>query len=252
MVKALKITILSLICIALVFFMIAIIKGGFDFTDMKSELIFEKSYELNNINLIDVNVKSSDIYIYESDDDNINIKVYGREKDKALVNEDENTLSIELNNKSNVCIGFCFGSRKIEIYVPTSYEGEFKIKATSADIKSDLKTYNDYNIVVTSGDIELNSAASLTGKATSGDLEINDINKYINFKATSGDIEIDNFIVNKNSSISVTSGDITIDKCKNAYIDASAKSGDIEIKNNDRHAEYELKINTTSGDIEIN
>ena len=133
-----------------------------------------------------------------------------------------------------------------------NYEGKFDINATSGDIKSELLTYNDYTIDVTSGDIELENINSLSGKATSGDVEIKKINSYINFKTTSGDIEIDDLTLTRDSSIKVTSGDVTIDKCTNAYINTSVKSGDIDVNKNDRHAEYELKITTTSGDIEVN
>lgn len=252
MVKAIKITILSLICLALVGFMVAFIKGGFDFSNMKSKLILEKSYDLNEISLVNIDVRSADIYIYESDDDKVNIKVYANEKEKVITEIDDEKLSINMRNKSNVCFGFCFSSKKIELYMPKSYEGSFDIKATSGDIKSTLDTFNGYNINVTSGDIELDHVSSLTGHATSGDIEIGSINSYINFKTTSGDIEIDKLSLEKNSSIKVTSGDVTIEKANNVYVDTDVKSGDVDVKGNDRHAEYELKIKTTSGDIEVN
>ena len=251
MLKAIRITLLSLICVALVVFMIALINNGFSFKNMKRKLIYNESLELTNIEKINIKSKSSDINIYESDSDQIIIKVYGNEKNKVDVINEEDTLSINLRSKSNVCFGICLGS-KIDVYVPSTFEGKFNIDTTSGDINSELSSYNDYVINVTSGDIELNNANSLAGKATSGDVEINKLNSYIDFKTTSGDIEIDEFIVNKNSSIKVTSGDVSIDKCLNAYVEASVKSGDIDINKNDRHAEFELKITTTSGDIEVN
>ena len=251
MIKALKITILLIICVALVGFMIAFISGGFDFKKMKTKLVFDEKYELGELNKINVDVKSSDIYFYKSEDDKINIKVYAREKEKAKVNINNNELSVNMKNKSNVCFGFCFGSKKIEIYVPENYLGEFNVKATSGDIKSNLNTFNKYEINVTSGDIEIDNVSSLTGHATSGDVEIGSINSYINFKTTSGDIDIDDVSLEKDSFIKVTSGDISIDKVNNAYVKTDVKSGDVDIKNNDRHAPFELNIKTTSGDIEV-
>ena len=252
MVKAIKITLLILVCLCLVAFMYAFIKSDFKFSNMTAKLVFDEQYELKDIESINIDVTSSDIKIYESSDDKINVKIYSDDKDNIKVNEDEKTLSIVNKQKGAVCFGFCFGNRKVELYVPKDYLGKFDIHATSGDIVSSLATSNDYNIRVTSGDIKIDNVNSLTGKATSGDIEIERLNSYINFKTTSGDIDIDIATINKDSSIKVTSGDVEINKFSGAYVNASAKSGDINVSNNDRHAEYELTITTTSGDIEIN
>ena len=254
MIKAIKITILSLLCICLVGFMVTFITSGFKFSNVKYKLVLDEKYELNNKKKISINVKSSDINIYESRDDKIKVEIYSDDKKNVKVEETDEGLLIE-DKKSKSCIGFCFSfnsGKKINLYIPKEYEGKFNINATSGDIKSELLTYNDYTINVTSGDIELDNINSLSGKATSGDVEIEKINSYIDFKTTSGDIEIDDLTLTRDSSIKVTSGDVTIDKCTNAYINTSVKSGDIDVNKNDRHAEYELKITTTSGDIEVN
>lgn len=251
MVKAIKITLLSIVCIALVLFMVTLINNGFKFENIKPKLIFEETYEITDINKIDVFVKSSDINIFESEDDKIKVEIHGSNKDRVIVDNKDGSLSIDVKRKKKVCIGICYGN-KINIYVPKEYEGAFNIESTSGDISSKLQSYNDYKIKVTSGDIKLNNVKNLSGKSTSGDVEINNISESINFVSTSGDYDINYFEVNKDSSIKVTSGDVEIDTLKNAYVNASVKSGDIDIKKNDRYAEYELKIKTTSGDIEVN
>lgn len=252
MIKAIKITLLVLVCVCLVGFMIAFIKSGFDFSKMKAELVYNESFESENIDTILVDLRSSDVNIYESDTDKFVVKIYSDKKDGIDVNKTEKELKIINKQKTQVCFGFCFGNRKVEIYVPNTYNGKFDIHTTSGDIRSDLETYNDYKIKVTSGDIQIDKIKSLTGSATSGDLEIKEISSSINFKTTSGDIEIDMFDVKENSSIKVTSGDVEINKLTGAYVDASAKSGDIKVKDNDRLAKYELIIKTTSGDVEVN
>lgn len=252
MIKALKITVLVLICVCLVGFMVSFIHSGFNFSNMKAELVKDEEYELENINSISVDVKSSDINIYESKDEKVKVKIYSDKKSNIEIKNENNELKIINNQKGSVCFGFCFGNRKVDIYVPKKYDGKFDIKSRSGDIKSELETSNDYNIRVTSGDIKIDRVKSLTGSATSGDLEIEEITSSINFKATSGDIDIDIIDVQENSSIKVTSGDVEINKLTNAYVDASAKSGDIKVNKNDRHAQYELVIKTTSGDIEVN
>lgn len=250
MVKVIKITFLSLIILALITFMILFMNGDFKFKSYKSTLIYDEIYEINNINKVSVNVKSSDINFYKSDTDKAIIKVYGRKKDKVTVSEKDSALYIE-KEKTERCVGFCFGEVKIDIYLPNSYEGKIDVKATSGDITSRLNTFNDYTFKVTSGDVEIEKASSIVGKTTSGDLELGNVTSYIDFVATSGDVEIDNLTITKNSSIEVTSGDIEIDNIGDMYISTSVKSGDVKINNNNRHAEYELSIKTTSGDINV-
>ena len=239
MIKAIKITLLVLVCLCLVGFMIAFIKSGFDFSKMKAELVYNEEFELKDIDTILVDVKSSDINIFESDSDKIVVKIYSDKKDGINVDTSEKELKIVNNQKSQMCFGFCFVNRKIEIYMPNTYSGKFDIKTTSGDIRSDIETYNDYKIKVTSGDIKIDKIKSLNGSATSGDIEIKEISSSINFKTTSGDIEIDMMDVKENSSIKVTSGDVEINKLTCDYVEASAKSGYIKIKNNDLHADYE-------------
>ena len=253
MLKAVKITLLSIIIIALVGVMVLVMTGSFDFTK-KSKLVFNKDYEIDEIKDIRIDVRSEDIDIEESDSDKITVKIYAVKDNLFDVKiDDDKTLIIKQNrNVKNVCIGICLGRKDIVVYLPKEYIGKIDIDATSADITSIVKNNLDYKINVTSGDIEINNANSLSGKATSGDVDINSINSYINFKTTSGDFEIGSIKLEKDSNISVTSGDVDIDNVENGYIETSVKSGDVKIKNNDRHAEYVLSIKTTSGDITVN
>lgn len=250
--KTFKVLLLGIIAIAMCAIMVLLIKGDIKMSSFtrKSELIFNKEYTLDEIKEITVNTQSTDIYIEESKTDMFEIKIYDLKKNKIDVNNENGNLNIE-QTKSSVCIGICVGSNKIIIKTPKAYIGKFNIKSRSSDITSKLKSENDYEIDLTSGDIDILNAKSIVGKTTSGDLEIRSLSSYIKFKATSGDIEIDRFDVNKNSSIETTSGDVEIDELTNAYVYAKAKSGDIKV-NSDRYAKYELNIKVTSGDINVN
>ena len=53
------------------------------------------------------------------------------------------------------------------------------------------------------------------------------------------------------SDITSISGDIEINKNLGAYIKTETLSGEVNVENNDRYAKNELKIKTTSGDIEV-
>lgn len=284
-----KIILLSIIAIALVLILIFLLNGkmnikGFTLYE-KTELVYEKDFkeEVNNLKVITTN---NDVRIEEAEQDFINVKVYDRKDAKPEAEVKDDTLSII--NKDDVRIGFSFGingSSKIVITVPKNTTYNLDIEGTSSDVNSliNLKNANinvksgDINlkdsidtiikttsgdievgstktldIETKSGDIEINKANSLKLTAISGDVTIDEINNKLQLETTSGDVKINKLNINNNSSIKVTSGDITIGKTNDIYIDTSVISGDTKVNTNNRHAEYELKIKTTSGDITVN
>ena len=107
-------------------------------------------------------------------------------------------------------------------------------------------------IKTTSGDTSVGEVTDLSIHTTSGDINVKKVNKELHIDLTSGDITIREANLSKDSSIKTVSGDVVIEKTNEIYVDAHATSGDIDIFNSDRKAQVELKINTTSGDIEVN
>ena len=75
--------------------------------------------------------------------------------------------------------------------------------------------------------------------------------KNVEIKTTSGEISIGYLELSKNAKIKTVSGDVEIEKTNDIYIDVKTISGDTEIKNNNRKSPYELLIETTSGDVEV-
>lgn len=261
-------SILALSLISLIGYLI-ITKSTVNFNfDDKTELIYEKNYLNEEINDIVIKSISSDIIFKESIDNEIKVTIYGDKSDNLKVNLENNILSIDYDIKNNFCIGICSLDDKIIINIPLTYDKEININTTSGDIKGidltnanltlsstsgDIKinNINKSNIKTTSGDVNINKTTNTTIKTTSGDVEIKDVTEKLNVKTTSGDVEIDNLILKEDSKINTTSGDVEIDKINNIYVDTTTKSGRVDIKNNDRKADYELKIETTSGDISV-
>ena len=240
----------------------------FNFDD-KTELIYEKNYLNEEINDIVIKSISSDIIFKENTDNEIKVTIYGDKSDNLKVNLENNILSIDYDIKNNFCIGICSLDDKIIINIPSSYDKEININTTSGDTKGinlinanlninsvsgdiEISNINKSVINTTSGDVNINKTTDTTIKTVSGDIEIQSITEKLDIKTTSGDVEIDNITLIENSKIKTTSGDVEIDKINNIYIDATTTSGKVDLKNNDRKADYELKIKTTSGDISVN
>lgn len=265
------ISLLSLIVITLIVGLIFLIDNKFTFKldnfnfgfGSKSTLIYDENIT-EDFNKIDIYSKSLDFKFVKSTDNNINVKVYDDKKNTVSVKVENNILKIDSDN-DNVCI-FCFTSKRQAIISLPEKTFDLALETTSGDIYSEINFINadlntrsgdielnnikNGNIKVTSGDIKINEVDDLVIKTTSGDIEINKINKHIDSQTTSGDIDINNLNLTTNSNIKVISGDVIINNSSSdIYYNTSVISGDVKVNNNNRHANYELTINTKSGDI---
>lgn len=260
------ITLLSILIFVLVSFLIVSPKGMFK--SEKAKLVSEKTYSVYDFENINIDVKSADIYVFNSQNDEVNVKIYATKSDKVKSEIANGNLDINIRNKNHFCL-FCRMSNKVEIYLPESFANKMNIKATSGDMKiesfDNLKlnvhaTSGDVNargiksgtFKLTSGDVNVGRVNTLKVDLTSGDVEVKRITSSANIEVTSGDVEIDRFDINKNSYIKATSGDVKIESIDNVYVNAKVTSGEIDVNNSDRKAENELKIKTTSGDITVN
>jgi len=267
-----SIIILSILTITLTLFTIYLLiktpKFTFNYKN-NTEVIYEQSYDIQSINNIKINTISSDIKFKPSTDNNLKVIAYGNEDSEFKIKQDDYNLNINYDIKNNFCIGICYQEDYIVIYIPNTYNNKININTTSGDISGIDLTNADIDLITTSGDIQINNinkldALSTSGdinirnvneinlKVTSGEVNINNINNKVNIQTTSGDVEINNLRLTENSKIKTNSGEIEIDKTNNIYIDANTTSGEVDIKNNNRKAEYELKVETTSGDVTVN
>ncbi len=284
--KKIKITLLSILAFFLLAFMTIVIidKDGniFNVFAYSNKLIYEKEFD-DEISILDIVSDSSDIIIKKTESDAIKVSIYGRKNDDYKVKIKDNYLYINNDKKIDFCIGFC-PNTKIEVLLPEKEYNKLKLRTVSGDINVDEISFNDITTNSTSGDIKINKALNATIKTISGDVEFNElgileinttsgeitgditdkitartisgdikidkINKYCQISTTSGEITISSLTLEKDSLLKSISGDIRISKANSIYVDTSTISGDVNV-DNDRHAKYELKVKTTSGDIDV-
>lgn len=256
--------VLAILVTALMVYALIFNKSPWDFSS-KSVLLLDENYDtdIKNINIEDV---SSNIYIKESEEDQIHVHVYGGEKEIVESKIEQETLNITKKGRI-FCFGFCFRKEEITIYIPkdseinlnlktvsgdmeiTSIKGNVELKSTSGDIK--VGEVENAKITTTSGDIKLTKANALEVNTTSGNIRADKIENSIEAKAVSGNIKINSFTIKEDSHIKTVSGDVTIEDISDVYVETSTTSGDVQIENNNRTASQTLSIRTTSGDIEV-
>ena len=291
--KPIRITLiifLTLLAIILTAGLVYVLSGksfsifNFRFSGVESkELVIDQTYE-NVYEKIEINTEAGNVYIKNTNDENIRVIIYG-EKDNSSVENIRDVLKITGNTKK--CSFICINNEvaKIEVYLPNNYDknviitndvGDIKIERFENnyfDIHSDtgditIDTIKSADIKVHTGDVRINKIDTIDAKSTTGDIiinevnelivstttgniEINKINNYIDSSSTTGDVTIDNLNLTKDSKISCTTGDVLIKNTNEIYIETHTSVGDSNINNNYRTAEFTLNIKTTTGDIDI-
>jgi len=124
-----------------------------------------------------------------------------------------------------------------------------EVKTTSGGI--DVGEIKEGKAESTSGRVRVQEADKLTAKTTSGGIAIQKINRFCNLSSTSGSIKVEECSLQENSSIRTKSGSVTVTKTNEFYADTNTNSGSVKVQSNNRKAEIELKIQTTSGSIRV-
>ena len=284
------IILLSIIMIALSILFVDLLQSDFKFKGFRiglqtsNDLILDKTYE-EEFNNIVIDTATSKIFIKKSNTEKIKLVIYG-EKENTKVENNHDSLNIEINGKN--CLGFCFKQKlaKIELSLPEKYTGNINIKNEYGDISIDkflnanidvqedngdvkilggniIKVNNNYgdieinnanisNINAECGDVYITKTNDATIKNSYGDIKLESINNYFYLENACGDIKLNSINLNKDSYIKSDYGDIEIGNTNELFIDAKTELGDVKIKNNYNKADITLKIENECGDIEVN
>ncbi|MCM1370584.1 MAG: DUF4097 domain-containing protein [Clostridium sp.] len=278
------IVLLSIICIALIVFMVMGMNDKTRFLfghRVSTELVVDEIYD-KDFKEIYIKSNAGDISVLPTND-NFRVVVYG---DKESTNVEENSDKLSVISKQQPCRFFCFNTsiQKIEVYVPQNYNGNIEIINNYGDIDigdlnnayinieedcGDVKVINGYNVTISNnyGDIDVNKAEILNMKEKAGDIKIGyasdvtvdnnygdiDINKvgnYLDITNNCGDIEINEVNLNKNSFIKDDLGNIKIGTINEVFIDAKTDLGNVKIGKN-HNSDIILKIENSCGDIKV-
>ena len=258
----------GIVVIGLIVGLVLLIVNNFSFKNLGGSMNLIEEKEFENIGKLNINTRTADIFIKQSNNNMVKVELYSSKDDKGSIINTENSLDISLDQ--DTCFLFCwFKKSKINVYLPETYENDITIKATTGDIEIGNYKLANANIKVTTGDVKINSINKVDVKASTGDINITDVNElitdlstgdvvvnrvnsYLNLNSSTGDVVISNVNLTKNSSIKTTTGDVKINNINDVYVEANTSTGDTRINNNNRKSDLELKIKTTTGDIEVN
>lgn len=251
------IILLSIIIFFLVMFLVTYLRGGIRFTNIfnskNTNVIFEGQFELKDINNIEIKQEAGDIIFEESENDYIQVILYGKDEDDARIDLNGGKLNIDYTQKKSFQF-FNFNGIKndIIVYIPSSYSNEIKIrndygKCEMIDLENAI-----VNIDCDAGDIELGKIRNATIKCDYGNIEIKEILNKCDIKADCGNIKIDTISIQENSNIKADYGNVDINNTNDIFIDTDVDLGETNINKNNRKAEVTLKIDCDCGNITIN
>ena len=247
-IKFLLILVLLAVIVALVFTMVFFINK-----DYNINLIDSYEADVNSIDKFDLNLKSTDIEIKESKNEKILVEYYSNTDSDVKIKCEDNNIIVD-ENETQKNINFSINnSKKVILYVPETYVGDYELKTQSGDINSEIDlSNNNVKVSSSSGDISLYVVSNIDVLTSSGDISVDKINERADIKSSSGDINIGKLNIKEDSSISSSSGDINIGSNEsNCYIETKTSSGDVNVNKSDRKSDLVLKITTSSGDIRV-
>ncbi len=224
--------------------------GFINWGSKSKNVIMEKTYELSDINNIQIKQNAGNITFRESSDNNIKVVIYGENESDANISLDNSDLNIECNRKNHF---FTFGvaENDIVIYVPTTFENEITIKSDYGNCEmSDLPNAT-LNVDSDAGNVEIGKIKNVVAKCDYGNIEIDEVLNKCEIKADCGNIEIDTVSIKENSTIKADLGNVDIEHANDVYIDADVDLGKVRITENNRNSDITLNIECDCGNVTV-
>ncbi len=211
--------------------------GIFSPSSVEWSLEKEEIVDINGLDSIVIDCKEDDITLRPADGDEIRIVQYsmvGRPRDASKLRIDKAGSRLEIQRDSewwNSIFSLLNRRSRLEIYIPEAYNKKLTVNTVSGDL--DLAgdwTLSELRVKLTSGDISVAGPTFETAhiETVSGDIQAEGVRGPHEILSTSGDIELSS--AGGASTLQTVSGDVY-----GRYAEITADS----------------KINTTSGDIEI-
>jgi lia operon protein LiaG len=230
-----------------------------NFTLNTEEINDSKSFNIEEINEIVIDLTSADINIIPTKEGELIVHLYGKistniRKDvpELIAYKTGDKLYIETHNPNEILIGINIRQIDLDVYVPEKDLASLNIEASSSDISINGIKAADLKIKNTSGDIRVEELVSekIWIDSTSGDIALIEYIGNIDIENTSGRISLLDGETNEDIYIVSISGDVLIEQEQASDMNIKITSGDLKIKLSES-AKFNLDARTSSGDINI-
>lgn len=218
-----------------------------------------KTFNIEFIKNIDINMIDGDIKIIESNTDKIHVSYIGKGYDvlnNVTMNIVDDQLIIKTPENKLRFIFFDFDESfhsNLEVQIPRNYSESLSVEGASTDIDFNSIDLDNFDIETVSGDLQIiNSSIKTTNfDFVSGDILLNNV-KFESFdlESVSGDLEAYNY-TSKESLMTIISGDVSISFKELGNISVEMVSGDIDLVV-DKNNSFKIIYESISGDFNSN
>ena len=267
------IILLSILCILLLGFMIAVLCGvfpvwnfNFGTSKVSDTLVFEKVYD-TKFQTISIDVSFGNIEVLPSNDSNVHVAIYS-DYELFDVRSAKSSLSIIFSEEEDFHFSFPKSRDLVRIYLPDTSNIKVSLVTDYGDVEVGSFPNTSFDVTANMGDISIDQAAilsvhsdmgdvsvgevcDLTVKSDLGDIEVTNITEKVSIDTDMGNVFIEELNLIQDAKIILSLGDLEISNVTNGYVDATTDLGDVDIKNNNREATYVLTVECDMGDVNI-
>lgn len=242
--RGLIITLIVLLCIVVILLtglMIFVIFGGnFNIGNIISDtkVIYDESFDKNDIKSLEIDSDAGDITIKNSMDDTVRIVAQGTNADDFSFENNGDIAKIK-SVKPDITNRFSFINihnnigTDINLYLPKDMDIEISSKYGDVTVEGEL-----------SGNIKVNNDC--------GDIEADMLSGKFNLNTNMGDIEISKINITESSSAATNLGNIEIEFTNDIRIESETSLGDMDVNEPNPKSDIVLTATTDMGDIDIN
>ena len=281
---------LSIVTVGLISGLFLLIKFNFKFgkinimSNLSNKLVEKK--EITNIKDLNIKTDAVDVIIEEEDINSIKVELYSEKPKKHEISEEENQITVVLEDKTKTGFLLFKKTPNVKIYVPKDYDKNIVLNSNVGDVKignlknatlkakldvgdvkiknikkadatlrvGDVKIDNIEKLTsdIKTGDLKIQNVNELTSKVKTGDVKIEKVDGFVNITDSIGDVKIQNAIITKNSKIKSNVGDVKIQTISGCYVEAKTNIGDVKVNNKERKSDIILNISDNVGDIKVN
>ncbi|WP_274366176.1 DUF4097 family beta strand repeat-containing protein [Paenibacillus thermotolerans] len=224
-------------------------------------VIAEESYSVGEVRSILLKSDITDVYIEESMDDEIHLKVTGNKTAKDKLKVDTKTsgdgLNVQLKHKSGFN-WFAITKSKLTLELPAAEYEKIEIGTATGDVTSSAIAARALKIQSSTGDLSLDGyeGGSLYAKTDTGDMVIDEVTAAgTELKSSTGDISVRYTELGSNVGIETDTGDIQLEIADGQLagdVDIDSDTGDVLVKLPRGQSNVTVDLNSSTGDAIAN
>ena len=231
----------------------------FQTLDEDSYILYEKQYDKDRFDEIELDFLNRDYEVYASADDQIHIEYYLTDKDHVKIEEEEDSLEIENSIRwfEQIFSGWNWNISRsyfvVKLYLPANESYDVSLETANGDIQiMDVSVLSELEIKTANGNIICDQvdAINVDVKTSNGEIRFTDVSVLNEMKVRTSNGKIKLNDVSAQSIDGATSnGDITAEQIETESIELDSSNGDVILSIYGDKEAFEVTLDSSNGDL---